>query len=433
MKKILVLSESDVHGASEAAYRISKFAVDAGFEVAMIVNKKTRKDNFIHNFKPEILKGVKRILAMPKKILYKLKILPPQNSFKVKTNPKYMFYPEEKMKYSSGKNMLSHINFVPDLILSGITYQLANTQTLVELKQLTNAKMVSITMDMIPLTGGCHYAWDCKSYETDCKNCPAIVENKYKNYAHEDLMLKKENSEKAGLETIAASGWTLKQSQNSLLFKNQKQIFNINSMIDTNLFNNKNRAWAKNIFGLPADVKTIFIIGGLTDVRKGMLYAIEALNLVFNNLPVSKREKIYVLTVKKETNIEQETADKILFKTHYIDYIKDYRLLSLAYQASHVFLSASIEDSGPMMVSEALACGTPVVAFEMGVASNMVVNGFNGFKAELKNSTQLAVGLEKILLLSDEEFKSYSDNAVSQVVKYSSQSTVIEVLNELLN
>ena len=433
MKKILLLSDSDIHGASEAAYRIAKFAVDAGFEVGMVVKRKTRVDSFIIQYKPEILTGVKRVLAMPKKLLYKLKLLPQSNTFRIKTNPKYMFYPEEKMKYSSGKNMLSHINFTPDLILAAITYQIANTQTLVELKEITNAKVLSITMDMIPLTGGCHYAWDCKGYETDCKNCPAIIEDKYKNYAHEDLMLKKENSNKAGLEILAASGWTLKQSQNSLLFKNQKQIFNINSMIDTNLFNNKNRDFAKNIFGIPKNVKTIFIIGGLTDVRKGMLYAIDAINMVYNRLPIILRDKIYVFTVKKEANIETETANKILFKTHYIDYIKDYRLLSLVYQAADVFLSPSIEDSGPMMVSEALACGTPVVAFEMGVAYNMVINNYNGFKAELKNSEQLADGLEKVLLLNDEEFKIYSDNAVSQVEKYSSQNTVIEVLNQLLN
>lgn len=432
MKKVLVLSSSDIHGASEAAYRISKFAMDAGFDVRMLVEKKTRADEFIIQKSPEILTGVNRLLAIPGKILKRLKINRAGKAFKPKTHPKYIFFAEEKIKYISGQRVLDIVNFIPDLIIACVTYNLVNTQTLLELKQLTNARILIVTMDMIPLTGGCHYAWDCTGYQFDCKNCPAIIDDKYKDWAHQDLMIKHKNIKAAGIEILAASGWTLQQSKASFLFKDQKKIFNINSMIDTTLFNNANRNAAKNIFGIPANLKTIFIIGGLTDVRKGMIYAIEAINLVWHKIDPDLRDDICVLTVKKEVDIESATSENLLFKSHYIDYVKDYRLLSLVYQAADVFLSPSIEDSGPMMVSEALACGTPVVAFEMGVASNMVINGYNGFKAELKNSEQLAEGLEKVLTLTDEDFKQFSDNAVLQVEQFSSQKTVVEVLNELL-
>lgn len=432
MKKILVLSNSDIHGASEAAYRITKFAIDAGFDVKMLVDKKTREDSFIVQQSPEILTGINRLLALPGKILKKLKLVSAGKTFKPKTHPKYIFFAEEKIKYVSGQRVLDLVNFIPDLIIAGVMYNLVNTQTLLELKQLTNARIVIVTMDMIPLTGGCHYAWDCIGYQFDCKNCPAIVDADFKDLAHQDLMIKHKNIKEAGIEVLAASGWTLQQSKASFLFKNQKKIFNINSMIDTTLFNNANRYAAKNIFGIPANLKTIFIIGGLADVRKGMTYAIEAINLVWHRMDPKLRDHISVLTVKKEVDIESATSKNLLFKTHYIDYVKDYRLLSLVYQAADVFLSPSIEDSGPMMVSEALACGTPVVAFEMGVASNMVINGYNGFKAELKNSKQLAEGLEKVLTLSDREFKQFSDNAVLQVEQFSSQKTVVEVLNELM-
>ena len=43
-------------------------------------------------------------------------------------------------------------------------------------------------------------------------------------------------------------------------------------------------------------------------------------------------------------------------------------VLAKAYAAANAFACPSIEDSGPMMINEAMMCGTPVVAFRMGVA-----------------------------------------------------------------
>ena len=62
----------------------------------------------------------------------------------------------------------------------------------------------------------------------------------------------------------------------------------------------------------------------------------------------------------------------------------------------------------------------PVVGFDMGVVNNMVINGYNGYKAELKNSNDLALGIKIILELSKQEYQRYSDNSVKQVEEFSS-------------
>ena len=91
-------------------------------------------------------------------------------------------------------------------------------------------------------------------------------------------------------------------------------------------------------------------------------------------------------------------------------------------------MNSSIEDAGPMMVSEALACGTPVVGFDMGVVNNMVISGYNGYKAKLKDSEDLANGIMKIFQLSSENYKTYSSNAVKQVEMYSTLDYAEKVL-----
>jgi glycosyltransferase involved in cell wall biosynthesis len=164
----------------------------------------------------------------------------------------------------------------------------------------------------------------------------------------------------------------------------------------------------------------------ISDKRKGFHYAIKALNLLYERLKPDQRVKIEIIVVSRNSIGK---LDLIKFKKIFIDYINDYRLLSLLYQASDVFVNSSIEDSGPMMVSEALASGTPVVGFDMGVVNNMVLNDFNGFKAAVGDITELASGIEKIFKLSKSEYNNYSRNAVNQVINFSSIHLLSKVFN----
>ena len=430
-KNVLILSTGDVYGAYEAAYRIARFVHEANYQTVLLVKRRTKADKFIVEIKPRNNFIHQRILKAGRKIYTWLqnKIL---GSFCLKTDPKYIYYAEEKASYYRGVEILANVTFKPDLVLACLTNDFVNTQTLVELKQHTNAEIVIVTMDMIPFTGGCHYAWDCRGYETDCTNCPAITDKKHHNLAHHNLMIKRKNIIKADIKILTGSGWALNQAKKSFLFKEQKDILNINSCIDTHLFNNKNRQFAKKIFDLSDDSKVIFVGSQhVNDERKGVAFAVEALKLLWQNSSHYIRETVCVLIVG---NLDQNQLliDQIPFKKKCVDYIQDYRLLSLLYQASSVFLCSSIEDAGPMMVSEALACGTPVVGFEMGVTSNMVINGYNGYKADLRKADQLAAGLGKVLLLSPEEFQTYSNNAVLQVELYSSQKVVVNAIEKLL-
>jgi glycosyltransferase involved in cell wall biosynthesis len=86
-----------------------------------------------------------------------------------------------------------------------------------------------------------------------------------------------------------------------------------------------------------------------------------------------------------------------------------------------------------MMVSEALACGTPVVGFDMGVVTNMVINNYNGYKAILKDSNDLSIGIEKICKLSEVDYQKYSDNAVKQVEEFSSLNEITKQFYFLYN
>jgi len=297
---------------------------------------------------------------------------------------------------------------------------------------VAKAQVYNITVDMNHFTGGCHYTWGCNGYKSDCEDCPAIVDAKLKYIASRNFRIKAENAHKGNFRIIAGSGLTLQQAKQSYIYKNQSEIQNINSVIDTDLMNAKNRLGAKVIFNFSED--KFYIMAGayyVNDERKGFTYLMAALKLLYQNLKNEEREKIVLVVVSKFN--DSTVFQDVNFRKVYVPFIRDYRLLSQLYQAVDLFVNTSIEDSGPMMVSEALACGTPVVGFDTGVVMNMVVDGYNGYKAEVKNSEQLMEGIKRIVELNREDFNTFSVNAVRQVEEWSSYEYAKKVFKHILN
>jgi glycosyltransferase involved in cell wall biosynthesis len=423
--KILLISTGDTNGAYEALYRMAKHFDGEGYHVKMLVKQKSKKDDFIVPYLRK-LSIIARIYNRLNRLLLKKNLH--KNKSEHFHKDYYFFSTNEFNKNISVKNVLDIIGFIPNYVFVGMTDNFMNSTDILEIQQVTKAQVFNIAVDMNHFTGGCHYAWDCNGYITGCDlNCPAIIHPKIRSIAKRNFQKKNENSKKGNFQIIGMSEWTVRQAKNSLIYKNQELVININSLIDTNVFNARSRGHAKSIFNLNAD-KFYILLGSqdISDKRKGFHYAIKALNLLYERLKPDQRVKIEIIVVSRNSIGK---LDLIKFKKIFIDYINDYRLLSLLYQASDVFVNSSIEDSGPMMVSEALASGTPVVGFDMGVVNNMVLNDFNGFKAAVGDITELASGIEKIFKLSKSEYNNYSRNAVNQVINFSSIHLLSKVFN----
>ena len=69
-----------------------------------------------------------------------------------------------------------------------------------------------------------------------------------------------------------------------------------------------------------------------------------------------------------------------------------------------VYVSPSIEDNLPNTIMEAMACGTPCVAFNTGGIPDMIDHQQNGYLAEFKSPDDLAAGLHTILNLQTDAF-----------------------------
>ncbi len=323
-----------------------------------------------------------------------------------KTNPDYHIQDFDQTKeYYSTKKILKKIKFQPDVIFYLFQQNFLTAKNLYELNKLTGAKIFWYMMDTAPLTGVCHYSWECKGYMTGCGKCPALYSTDKNDQSSINFNYKNKYLSETNIDIIVATEWQNNQAIVSRLFKN-KSIHKVLLSIDPNEYSSVPKLQAKIKLGIPVDRKVIFFgATSILDKRKGMKYLIEALQILKKSN--NKENHKILLLIAGNFDIQQNSFP---FEVMHLGLLGNNEQLASAYQAADVFVCPSIEDSGPMMINQSIMTGTPVVSFEMGVALDLVFTGKTGYRAKLKDSVDLAKGINTILELDDEAFLQMSSN-----------------------
>jgi len=147
---------------------------------------------------------------------------------------------------------------------------------------------------------------------------------------------------------------------------------------------------------LKEDTKILISVGRLFKA-KGYSYLIETIKILKKNLDI----KLLVLgegkdKSKLETQIRDFNLEKNIFLLDRKENVSDYL------NASDVFILASLWEGLPIALLEAMACGLPVVATNVGGISEIIKDGVSGFLVELKNPMMLAEKIGYLLNLDIE-------------------------------
>ena len=305
----------------------------------------------------------------------------------------------------SASRILSAVGEKPDFIFVHFAADFLTPQLLYELHRLTRAPVVWILVDLMPLTGGCHYAFDCRKYETECSACPLLHSTKRKDWAFFNWQQRLRYFEKMDLTIVTCCSWLTQIAQQSRLVAN-KPIFQIMLPVDPELYKPGDKDLARQKLGLPLD-KTILYFGAhsLTDPRKGVRHVLDALLILFEDEKL--RHQLFV-TFAGRNGEELEMDLELPFKN--LGFLKGRRDVATAYQACDIFISPSIQDAGPLMVNQAIMSGTPVVAFDVGVAQDLVISGKTGYRAIPESSQDLAMGIKRICKMSKREYNKLEKN-----------------------
>lgn len=269
----------------------------------------------------------------------------------------------------------------------------------------TTKPIVIYLHDMWPITGGCHHSFDCRKYETGCNKCPLFIQEK-ETYAQNQLLFKRKLAEEnANVYFVAPSKWMAESASKSLATSKRK-IFQIPHFIDSTIYKLIDKDYAREIFNLPLNKKIIGFgaVNGLKNAFKGAEYLEESLMFL------SKQCKYSELTIVTFGTNDNNKKLASHFETINVGRINDHKTMALIYNAMDVFVTPSLAESFGMTALESIACGTPVVCFDVGGLQDVVNHRFNGYKAVLKDTKDLAYGINfclknKLTFTLDNKYK----------------------------
>ena len=285
----------------------------------------------------------------------------------------------------------------------------------------TKKRVVWYMHDMWPITGGCHYSFDCRGYEKNCSHCPQMKALKFLA----SNQLKRKVKEWSGYENFylsAPSHWLCDCIKKSTLFRGNK-VFCCPNVINTTIFKPQDKNEVRKKFGLPLNKKLIlFSAMGVKNPYKGTEYLVEALSNIHD-------ENSEFVVLGRATNDDFPII--IRNRVHVIGFVSGQEEMANLYSSADLLVITSMADNFPNVVIEAMACGVPAVGFATGGIKDQIKHLWNGYIVEPRDVAGLVKGINWIS--SNSNYQQLSVNARKYVIENCSYDVVLKNHSELLN
>jgi len=371
--KILHINQSDISGgAAIAGYRLQQGLLEQGIDSKMLVGTmKTDSD---------------RIASVPRKSRFENQL----NRFTKYSGLNYI-------------NLFSSFN-IPDhkFYQNADIINFHNLHTgyfnYLAIPTLTKNKPAVFTLhDMWSFTGHCAYSYNCDRWKIGCGKCPypdtypAI----YRDSTRLEWKLKDWVYSKSNLVIVTPSNWLTEQAQKSML--RRFPVCQIPYGIDLNAYLPLDKSLCKTVLDIPIN-KRVLLFGAdsLKDKRKGGDLLLKALQ----QLPQSLTSETILLTFG---NGSESITSELGMPNISLGYINSDRLKSIVYSAADLFIFPTRADNLPLVLQESMACGTPMVSFDIGGVPDLVRPMVTGYLAKPEDAMDFCNGI--VMLLEDDQLR----------------------------
>ena len=260
--------------------------------------------------------------------------------------------------------------------------------------------------DMWAFTGGCHYSQTCVGYRAGCNEWCEVIGNRFGKFLSSEFFRKKRTSfEKcSSLNLVGLSRWMAAEAKSSSLAEFYS-VVNLPNPIDIDVFRPLEKVSSRNRLSLPITRK-LLLFGAMSpfDKRKGLSQLLQALN------SMSGVDFELVMFGKADSDLSELTEIKI----HMMGSIGDDDTLVHLYSAADAVIVPSLQENLSNLIMESMACGTPVIAFDIGGNSDMVDHMLNGYLAKPLDIHDLAAGIKCVF--SENHLLEFSLAARAKVV-----------------
>ena len=248
--------------------------------------------------------------------------------------------------------------------------------------------------DMWPFTGHCAYSLDCERWKTGCGHCPLLHE--YPGLPWDTtarlFRIKERLYASSRLTIVATNSWMEGLVRQSPLL-GRFPLHRIPNGVDVSVFRPMEKAAARRALGIDDTLPVVLFAAHVArpGTRKGGEYVSPSLERAAAQ---GSRFRLVVLGEDAEAWPEARA-----YPTTRVGFTADNARLAAVYSAADVLLWPAVAENFPNGIVEAMACGTPAVAFDTGGVRDAVRHLETGYLAAFRDVEDLARGVH--LLIGD--------------------------------
>lgn len=242
----------------------------------------------------------------------------------------------------------------------------------VQIAEALGAKVGLWQVDMAHMTGGCHYSLGCERYYEGCGRCPALGSQAEADITRRQAETRAAAWRKIGAVVLAQSDWSARKAAASHVLRGLRQAV-LPIPLDLERFlDAADPLPARRRLGLSTNGRRLALVRTV-DPRiayKGFGVFLEALRRLDQ-----AGVRLHVVGAGP-SGLFPAGLKHVSFTD--LGHLAGDAAMSAAYHAADFFVCPSIDDAGPMMISEAMASGRPVLSTPVGIAPDLIVEGVNG-------------------------------------------------------
>ena len=309
------------------------------------------------------------------------------------------FYREDQKPPIRSSEVLKKIKKNYDLVVIFFWQGMLSYRTIEEIYDKLHCVFRFNMVDYSPMSGGCHFTGNCEGYQHACGCCPAFESQDQNDFTHQNVMYRERVLKKVA-PIITGNSYQFGFYEKSFLLHDAYRVMSF-PIIDTDKFSPKNKSALRKKYGIDNLKKHLILFGSqnINDERKGISYLVEALQKLSRMLSEKMCSEVLLVAIGNDFDKLKPLLPANIDSLGLGFVSKDE--LPEIYSMCDMYLCSSVNDAGPMMVNQSLCCGTPVVGFAMGACLDGVKDKGTGYCAKLKDSTDFAEGIYKMLNLND--------------------------------
>jgi glycosyltransferase involved in cell wall biosynthesis len=217
---------------------------------------------------------------------------------------------------------------------------------------------------------------------------------------------------------VATTPWMAEQARQSPVTDGHR-VVSIPLGLDTEIYKPIPKRTARRALNLPPDIPLILFgaMNAFENLRKG--------SDLFQKALQSSGQSFGDSEVVIFGTSRPESPPAFGCPTHYLGRLHDDAALALVYSASDVMVAPSVQEAFGQTILEAMACGTPVVAFRATGPRSIVVDKETGYLATPYDATSLSEGIQWVIESPDRQ-RELSRKARQRAVSHYSLSDRVE-------